>query len=634
MLWPATVRASLDPQTNEPYQLTFVFHFSDHPLLSAAFKEAIQREVRDSFQAALGNMAIVDVLDEPRLVEHVSHATGARQAALQQTLTLLANVKNSGLQRALDSWHEISGAKTHFVLIDFHNDHYAISTRQYDGLTGLGSPAVRHAAIYDRQFVARAAELLVERDFGVVGTLGPRQGDQIEVALKGSALTTSMEPWVKKGDVFAVSQIQQDRQGQRGERMEWTLLQASTPVQNGHFRCALLHLYLDALPERPPILGYRCIKLGTGESPLALRLVDDKTRNPIPSVRVRVSQTSFTASDQEQRVTNSEGLMRTQKPYHHIAYASASIGDRDLPIPIAIIDDRTVTCPISVSPEAERAGQWRGRRDLLLGGIYETIYTSAGLFQLLQELNQKKAHDEALDKARSGAKELDRDIHRFESELAALRKDMPGPDAKVQIASCEEGVQRLQGDKERLQSYTDKLQHVLEEKRNPERKKLQEMALSAQLHEQDADYDQAIAAYEEIVTKGGDQPAFKEYEEHLRQLKKVWALKDQSHAKARVFIYSIWPKLTSAAELKQQVAEAQNALKKCIESGDWLTPQRLLKANTDHAKRLADRLKEITSSGSTEEQAEGRTILEIKTDLEKLTKDAADFVRSAKAAAK
>src|SRR5579864_7464583 len=103
--------APLDLETSKPYDLQVVLHFSQHRLLTPVFQEQIKHELKDGLQAALGQLAQVEVTNKH---------------------PLLNDVLSQGLQRALDSWNALSDTKVHFVLIDFVDGRYDIQSRQYD----------------------------------------------------------------------------------------------------------------------------------------------------------------------------------------------------------------------------------------------------------------------------------------------------------------------------------------------------------------------------------------------------------------------------------------------------------------------------------------------------------------------
>jgi hypothetical protein len=632
--------AQLDSEENKPYQLRVIVSFSKHPLLTPAFKDEVRREIGGSFQAAFGRAGLVEVIDKENLREVASHSSGPAAASLQQSIELLDSVEAKGLEEAFRTFHQVSDTKTHFVTIEFKNDRYEISARQYDGTTALTSPVVRQASTYDRQFVARATTLLIERDFGVVGTIRDRQGDQVKITLKAGALAGAPDPWVRRGDIFAISQIQQGPDGQRGYPMKWTLLRAADDAKNGVCLCVLNHRYdaKVALPQTSPILGYRCIKLGTSHAPLRLRLVDDKSRAPKAFVRVNISQAGFDSKEQEHLSSDAVGLVQSRREYRDIAYVSVLVGNPPALLPVEILDHRgTVACDVAESAEAERLGQLESTRDELLRRIGDALLRSVALFNELRELDEKKLRDEALEVARTGLKDMDVAAAGFEIELANFRKEVQELKADIRdrlLELCERGLQRFKEDRQQLREYAERLDKVRIAEQDPVRQKLKELASSVHLRQQEADYDKAIAIYEEIVRLGKDLPAVQPYKEQLAKLKKQWELKDEDHKKARDFIYNSWPKLTSAADLKEHMAEAKKSLAKCILVGDRLTPEKLLRANIDHFNRLAKRLETVANADNPDDRNEARAISGVRGDLEELTKQASNFIRPAKAPAK
>src|SRR5262249_5372832 len=161
-------------------------------LLTDVFRDQVKRELRDALQAALGELAQVEIVEEH---------------------PLLPEVRRLGLGR-LAGWKTPSDehdVKTHFVLIDYAAGRYEILARQHDRRTGIWGPT-RTDRTSDRAFVARAAALLVERDFGPVGSFdvwprGEQQPQEVRLRLRGAGLGVPLGRWVKEGDVFAVVQV-------------------------------------------------------------------------------------------------------------------------------------------------------------------------------------------------------------------------------------------------------------------------------------------------------------------------------------------------------------------------------------------------------------------------------------------
>src|SRR5262249_36521231 len=180
---------AIDPEMARPYKLQVVLRFSDHRDLTPVLKEKVERELRDNVGAGSGAVVQVEVTrTHPRLKE----------------------IEEKGLQ-ALDSWKDVTGVKTHFVLIDYvDNTFYEIKARQHDGYTGQVSPVIRRDKTPSRDFLARTIGYLIDRDFGIVGEVtNPGDENTVEVTLKGAGPDVPMSRWLKPGDVFSLVEIVQ-----------------------------------------------------------------------------------------------------------------------------------------------------------------------------------------------------------------------------------------------------------------------------------------------------------------------------------------------------------------------------------------------------------------------------------------
>jgi hypothetical protein len=206
----------LDPRLEQPYELHVVLHVAEHRVLTPAFQEQLQRQLRDYLRLTLGKLANVTIL---------------------RTHPRLAEVRARGLQQALDGWTDLSSVKTHFVLLDFRDGRYELQARQHDGTSGLSSPVVRRDATSDRRLVARKAALLVDQDFGLVGTVIRGAGGKTQLAIRAGNLGVPLGRWLRRGDVFAVARITREGDRQRATRLDWALLQVLDEPNHGVCRC-------------------------------------------------------------------------------------------------------------------------------------------------------------------------------------------------------------------------------------------------------------------------------------------------------------------------------------------------------------------------------------------------------------
>jgi hypothetical protein len=613
-LCSTAVRADLDPETDSPYHLQIILRFARHPVLTDVFRDQVKREVRDNLRAALGNLARVEVTP--------NHP-------------LLKEVESKGLQHALDGWNFVANGKLHFVFIDFVNGRYEIQTRQYDGLAGLASPVVRSSQTATPQLVSRNASLLIDQDFGLVGTLTKvNDGERVEVALKGSGLGVPVDRWVKKSEVFAVTQIvNPGGAGQRAFRQRWTLLQALDEPKDGVCLCQLYHRYDNPLPRSSGVLGYRCLKLGTIRAPVRLRVVsNDKLATPLNGRRVQIGATGF-QSAAEQKATNPDGFVQSEQSYLNIAFVK--VLDVTTPLaqlPVEIVDDRTIPVPVSVVPDAEPRGQLYLRRDRWLRRVYESLEVA---ISLVKDLNATvdQSREQALAKAEAGLKGLEADLANLTEERDTLRKDgeQLAKGNQLDLKLGEERLQELENHRQKLRDYIKELSEIIKSSNDPKKKKWQEMAAQARLMEDAADYNLAIATYEAILSQGAQD---KQLQEELNKLKRAWAIKDDAHRKARTFIYETWPKLEKAGDMKSKVARARMAFEACKEAGDVLSPRKLYKTNVALSAKLAQELQSLRVEDNEDDRKTAGTIETVAGDLKQLSEDIAAYLKQAQGSGK
>jgi tetratricopeptide (TPR) repeat protein len=635
------LRAALDPETNKPYQFRIVLIFDQHREYTPLFKDLVKRTVRDGLQAALGNMGQVEAVDNQSLDDHSAakeSPSKERRVLLESTRKLIKDVQDKGLQSALDDWKEVSEIKTHVVSIRLVGEDHEIQARQFDGLSGMASPVVRTVIVRDREMVGRSALWLIDRDFGLVGTVQPPGpgATEVQVVFKGSGLVP-LAPWVKPGQVFAVSQIAKGSTGQRAFRIPDTLLQLMEEPQNGTGRCRLLNRKENPMPSGPAVQGYRCLKLGTTQGAPRFRLVDEKDRPVGAGQRVRITGSGFGPNPENDLATDADGFA-TPNPqkglYRHVAllHVLSRNGEQLFgAIPRPILDDRPIICRLKIDAGADRAGQLEIARTSLMLRMDESLLGVSGLVNELNRLAaQATTRDDALRLAQKGLDDLKEGVSTYRDALVRLRAA-----PHLSISPLHERLKALQDKEQMFQRYIDQLKKVKQDEADPVRAKLGELAGKAQLLEGEAQFEQAIELYEQILKESANLQGVnrKQYADHLDQLKRDWAIKGDQHREARTFVYQKWPALDSADHLKGAMEEAQKALQTFKDVGDRMSPLMLLRANATHATRLAKRLEEILTSNKAEDREEGKVIVEVKDSLEKLTNEARQLLQPAKAPA-
>jgi hypothetical protein len=605
--------AQLNAERDSQYQLQIVLRVANHPPFTPAFKEQLKRELRAGIQDAFADLASVEIVDtHPQLKE----------------------IESKGMQAGLDGWRGISSVKTTFILVDFVDGQYEIRAGQHDGLTGLSSPVSRNARTPDREIVARTASLLVQRDFGMVGTLDPKPGSsETKVILKASNLGVPLDKWIKKDDVFALAQIKKVGNEFRSSRVPWALLKVLEPPKDGICRCQIFSRFRDPLEKGPSILGYRCLKLGTTTAPLHLRLVNSKDLQPLAGQGVAVSAGDFTSKPKEERSTQADGSLLTRDAFQNIAFVKVLDvgGEIRAQIPVEILGDRTVV--LSIDRQSESEGQFMLARKRLIGRLYESIQVVGELFQEINKLVEAPdTAQKALDTAQRALKSMDSEIAGFNEELTTLKKEAQtiaksNRAGQLDLTEGDKRFQELKSKRNELERFASSLTKALQEANSPENQRLRAQIAQAQLLENEGEFEKAIQLYESIIQTGKEQSALAD---HLKKLKAAWEVKDERHRRARAFIYQDWAKFARAAEMKQRMAEARQAFQICRDSGDKLSPLKLLKTNIAHTVQLNKESEGLEPEKNEDDRAKFQTIADVAEELKKLTEEINAFLNETK----
>lgn len=604
--WPmSSAQAQMvDAKQKTPYKLSIVLDFAQHRMLTPLFQQQVESQLAALLRLNFGALAEVEVVR--------SHP-------------LLTEIRDKGLQQALDGWEVVSEHKTHFVLIDFAEGAYHIQARQHDGATGLATPQVRRLATADRQQVARLAAQSVDRDFGLTGTVIEAGADTVQVAIQGSELGVPLQRWLKPGDVFAVCRmLPKGPKRLRSERLEWAILQVKELPQKGICPCRFFHRYQeDDLTPAPGTLGYRCLKLSTVHAPLALQLVPDSKDRPLSLLQVHVGHRNFEDRVQEVAV-DAEGTVQTRDIFADVAFVRVVSGGAVLAqFPVPIVDRKPVTCRITVDPAAIAQGQIQQRYNRWLGRIYEVLAITADRVGFLNA-RLEQSPEEALHMAQRGKLAMTAEILRLQQEEQAVRDLAQKGSVALDFQIAHQRLQELQDRQAELGKFIDRLQNVIKESQTERR--LQTLLEQASLLEEQSRYDEAMALYEQVLQESPKQTKVKN---HLDKLRAAWTIRTPAQRQAREFIFLTWPEKMDAKTLKTNLEQARQALAVCRQAGDRLAPRRLLPATLAHAANLKKRLEVLCRSANTEDnRAEARLIGTLSEQLQTLYNDVRAWVKA------
>ena len=496
--WTPSIQAG-EPEAKQPYKLHVVLHFADNPALTATYFDRIERELGDSLQADFGDLVQVKVVRKH---------------------PWLRDVLNKGLVNALKTWTVRDGVKTHFVLIDFNGVDYEIQTGQYDGVTGQPNPVlvverertpiVRKEKRRDREFVAKTAAQMIERDFGLIAAFPawPRgaKPQTVQLDFKGAALAP-LDRWVKKGDVFAVVQVP------NGNGTSQTIPDALVQVADAPgtaSRRASFSRY--ALPAGGAVT-YRCVKLGTVAGPLRMRIVkanaQKKTIEPV-DIGLQVRRLGFTGEAQTLlKVDTRRGLfdagnskfkLGAAGQFENVAFVSVVEGVRGTvraEVPVPLLTDQPVVIKLSDQKEADLGA------DLNKIAWTTNVNESFGRLEYIIKDIQKLATKE-------GTRRDDQEGRPPGNGAGRLSRTPGQEDQTISIADprrkggTKDHGQALEGIKTRideLATFLAKQREIEQEEKDPERLEWIAKIEQGVLLEKDLEFGKALAIYEKVPGK-------------------------------------------------------------------------------------------------------------------------------------
>lgn len=607
--------AGLDPEAKRPYKLQVVLHFARSSQLTPTFQDQTKRQIRDNLQAALGDMATVEVVQNP-------------------SDPMFQDVLARGLDRALVDGGKLGNdpKKTHFVFISFDKGHYEIQARQLDGYTGLASPIVRQIRIpWEKQAqVARTASRMVASDFGLVGTLSDPKGENVTVVIKAGLLAPSLERWIQKGDIFRVAEIiSLGGSARRADARPFELLKVSEVGKDGTCVCQILSSYAKPLERSNGNQGFRCLRLHPAQDHVRLRLVDSKEGKPIPRSSVIVGKQGF-GDTNEQLSTDDQGFVESEQPYQNVAYVKIpiphSVQARNYLIPVDIVGDRTVVCRIAQGADdpaqadlARRFNRWRSR----LGDYRAALSTSIDRINA----SSQKPPDQILKEAEQVRKEAGDELQEIERELLAIKDaQKAGTTAPLPI---KDGDQQLAHMRERFKSFEKRvhdIEEIIKKENDPQTLRLKQLVVEARNLEDVAEYDKALKIYETVLAGRPDDKALATYVAHR---KAEWEPKSDAHRKARQVIYEEWPKCANARDMKAKIASVKQALATCREAKDYLSPRKLRITIQEHVEALGKETNGLKVD-SEDDQATAQIIKPLLDELPDLANQVDEYLKTAK----
>lgn len=601
--------AQLDPEPKTPYLWRVVVKTHPHPLLPPTFREQLRRDVAAALQPALGPLGVVEVIDLGDLPRDKWDA-------------LWQQFEDKGFP-ALDSPRDLTGAKTHFLTVEYRDGQYHLESRQHDGFSGLASPVVRKQSVRSPEMVGRAAGLVLDRDFGLTASAEPvnlprgQEVKELRVTVRGGQLGP-IDRFVKVGDVFSLSQVVKTNRpapppvrtatgkiiappagstpppGYSASPRPFTLLRVTDVAKDGTLRCAVLSRYENPLLPGANVAGYRCMRLGTVEGPLTVRLVttDPAYQKSVGLATVAANETSFpTTPAANELFTFRDGLFRSGRPLSNVACVTVSrTGSRPVRFPIPVMGGDPVGLPYELNDEIEREAEYVREVLATASRVADARNAQTICFEATAKLIEKQKNAEALARARGGYQAADAADKSLSDDLARLRAN-PGKSAEAaRIAgNADKQLQALREFNKQLDRHVKTLEEVVKRENDPTiaAREVQAQALNARitLLLGRGDVDEAIVAYDQLLTLLPDDATKKAERD---KLKAEWAPKNAAHAKAREYLLKTWPAVATIPDFKDSVPLINKEVQVCLENNDRYTLRKLLTVFSAQVVKLND----------------------------------------------
>lgn len=602
VLFAAPARAQLDPEPKQPYHWRVVLATKQHPLLTADVRERVKRDVVAALQTglgALGTVEVIDLADLPR----------------DRWEPLWQQFDDKGFA-ALDTPRDLTGAKTHFLRVEYRDGQFHLETRQYDGFTGLSSPVVRSRAVRAADQVGRAAGLLLDRDFGLTGTVETTIGrpEAVKVLVRGSALGP-VNALVQPGDVFALAAVRKTNRpapapirtatgkivaapatgeppGYTSTPRPFALLRVTEVGADG-LQCAVL--FADpakAMPLTGGVVGYRCMKLGTVKAPVAVRLVgsDGAVERTASVVSVRVSDAGFPspeAADPKDICSfdRPTAQFRSGRALANVACVTVKRGATAKLFAVPVMSDDPITLPFDVNPEKADQAEYERSVIAAVNAAADARMAQKVCFDALAVLIEKQKNAEALARAKGGRDAAEAAYQGLTDELARLREQLnKSPTAEPLLNKVKANLDQLKQYNDQLKTYIAKLEAVVKRENDPMAvaREVQAEAINTRITVllSGGDVDQALAAYDQLIAL---LPGDADVKARREKLAAEWKVKDEAHQKARDYLTKTWPAVATIQDFKDSAVRQNDkdgplklAVEVCKKNGDKWTLRKLL----------------------------------------------------------
>jgi hypothetical protein len=306
------------------------------------------------------------------------------------------------------------------------------------------------------------------------------------------------------------------------------------------------------------------------------------------------------------------GRLASLENYDRIGFARILAGERLLAqVPVTILGNEPTIIEVNLEPTG----------DAVVAADSDLRQVHNRLRDLLSKMDEDNDQLKRLlfdRKNRQALGLLITTLRRFDDELPALAAEVATLQTNTSKANAgalselQRCIRDLKAHGDSLKKTKADLEESLGAGSDERLTGIRAMLAKAERDERDADYDTAIATYEQILKQSGDWP---EVARRLTALKKDWEPKSDAHRAARKFIYETWAKAKSIDEVEKAFAGARQAFATCKQADDKLAPRKLYLGLVQAAGLAMRRDEELRRSDAEEAAKQMESLRNLSTAL-------------------
>jgi tetratricopeptide (TPR) repeat protein len=224
---------------------------------------------------------------------------------------------------------------------------------------------------------------------------------------------------------------------------------------------------------------------------------------PLAGVPVHVSAPGFEAKDAAKRVTGPDGFVVTE-PVTNLALVTIFFGS-GARFPVPIVDEQSVVCRLRRDAAADKHAQLELRRERWEQRIYDLLNADTNRRRYLEQQLAAGRREDVLQAAQAGVKGLKEDLKTLREEGRQLGDAAQAGNDALDLKAGDAALKALDKRRDDLDHLAASVHKVLTEETSEQRRALRTLLERARLLESQAEYDEAMKLYRQVLSESPDE---------------------------------------------------------------------------------------------------------------------------------